>query len=135
MSVRVSVLQIDSSTVESISDRVDRVLGLIDQHAPGCDFMVLPELWNVGAFDLEATRQHAQTIDGKLPTLLAQKAFQHGIWLHGGSFCEQDGTDLYNTSVLYNAQGELAAYYRKVHVFTYAREPGHHDRGQGLHLG
>ncbi|MCH9677356.1 MAG: hypothetical protein K0U42_10725 [Actinomycetia bacterium] len=122
MSVRVSVLQIDSSTVESISDRVDRVLGLIDQHAPGCDFMVLPELWNVGAFDLEASRQHAQTIDGKLPTVLAQKAFQHGIWLHGGSFCEQDGTDLYNTSVLYNAQGELAAYYRKVHVFTYARE-------------
>ncbi len=122
MGVKVSVLQIDCSTSESVTDRVERVLGLIDQHAPDCDFMLLPELWNVGAFDLVASREHAQPIDGALPTALAQKAREHGIWLHGGSFCEQDGADLHNTSVLFNPQGELAAYYRKVHVFTYARE-------------
>jgi predicted amidohydrolase len=122
MSVKVAVLQIDCSTSESVSQRVERVLHLIDQQAADCDFMVLPELWNVGAFDLAASREHAQPIDGPLPTALALKARENGIWLHGGSFCEQDGDALHNTSVLFNPQGELAAYYRKVHVFTYARE-------------
>ncbi len=122
MSVKVAVLQIDCSTSEPAPERVERVLGLIDQQAPDCDFMLLPELWNVGAFDLEASRLQAQPIDGALPTSLAQKAREHGIWLHGGSFCEQDADALHNTSVLFNPQGELAAYYRKVHVFTYARE-------------
>ncbi len=122
MSVKVAVLQIDCGTSELVSNRVERVLDLIDQQAADCDFMVLPELWNVGAFDLEASRENAQPIDGALPTALAQKAREHGIWLHGGSFCEQDADTLHNTSVLFNPQGELAAYYRKVHVFTYARE-------------
>ena len=122
MGVTVKVLQIDCSTSESVPKRVERVLGLIDQQAPDCEFMLLPELWNVGAFDLEASREHAQPIDGALPTALARKARERGIWLHGGSFCKKDGADLHNTSVLFNPQGELAAYYRKVHVFTYARE-------------
>ena len=122
MGVRVKILQIDCSTSESVPKRVERVLGLIDQQAPDCEFMLLPELWNVGAFDLEASREHAQPIDGALPTALARKARERGIWLHGGSFCEKAGADLHNTSVLFNPQGELAAFYRKVHVFTYARE-------------
>lgn len=130
MNVRVSVLQIDCSTSESVSERIERVLGLVDQHADGCDFMVLPELWNVGAFDLEASREHAQPIDGSLPTVLSQKALEHGIWLHGGSFCERSVDALHNTSVLFNPQGELAAYYRKVHVFTYAREQDTMTPGQ-----
>jgi predicted amidohydrolase len=122
MDVRVAALQIDCSTHESVPQRVERVLGLIDQQASDCDFMVLPELWHVGAFELGASREYAQPIDGALPSALAQKAREHGIWLHGGSFCEQDSGALHNTSVLFNPQGELAAYYRKVHVFTYARE-------------
>ena len=122
MSVKVAVLQIDCSTSESVPNRVERVLDLIDRRAVDCDFMVLPELWNVGAFDLEASREHAQPIDGPLPTALALKASKHGIWLHGGSFCERDVDALHNTSVLFNPLGELAAYYRKVHVFK-ASEP------------
>jgi predicted amidohydrolase len=122
MDVKVAVLQIDCSTIESVPQRVERVLGLIDQQASDCDFMVLPELWNVGAFDLEASREHSQSMQGALPTALAQKAREHGIWLHGGSFCEKTPDALHNTSVLFNPDGELAAHYRKVHVFTYARE-------------
>lgn len=121
-SVRVAVLQIDCSTSESVPERVERVLDLIDQHASDCDFMLLPELWNVGAFELDASREHAQPINGTLSTALAQKAREHGIWLHGGSFCEKTASALHNTSVLFNPRGELAADYRKVHVFTYAGE-------------
>lgn len=122
MTVEVGVLQIDCSTGESADDRVNRVLALIDRHGPKTDLLLLPELWNAGAFDLTLNRDIAQPIDGPLPTALAAKAREHGIWLHGGSFCERDGDSLFNTSVLFNPLGELVTTYRKVHVFTYAGE-------------
>jgi predicted amidohydrolase len=122
MAVRMSVVQLDCSNVESPAARVDRVLNLLDELGDNSDFVLLPELWNAGAFNLEVSRAISQKIDGPLPTALSEKARQHGMWLHGGSFCESDGDSLYNTSVLFNPSGDLVARYRKVHVFTYARE-------------
>lgn len=95
---------------------------MLDLMSRESEFILLPELWNVGAFDLSSSRVHAQPIDGPLPTALAKKAKEFGVWIHGGSFCEKDGDLLFNTSVLFNDQGDLVARYRKVHVFTYANE-------------
>jgi predicted amidohydrolase len=131
MTVRMSVVQLDCSDIESPTARVSRVLNLLDELGENSDFVLLPELWNAGAFNLELNRSIAQGIDGPLPTALSEKARKYGIWIHGGSFCESDGDSLFNTSVLFNPSGDLVAKYRKVHVFTYAREqdvmtPGDH---------
>jgi predicted amidohydrolase len=77
-------------------------------------------LWHVGAFDVDAAREHAQPIDGPLVTALSGIAAQNQVWLHGGSFTEraEDGQH-YNTSVLFSPDGELAAAYRKVHLFGF----------------
>lgn len=121
--MRVGAIQLNCSTEESVEERVARALTLIDEAAPTHDLLVLPELWNTGAFDLDSSRLHAQPLDGPLPTALSDKARDHGIWLHGGSFCEVDSEGrLHNTSVLFDPSGELAAYYRKIHVFTYGGE-------------
>ena len=50
---------------------------------------------------------------------MAALAKQHGIWLHGGSFCEVDDGSYYNTSVLFSPQGDLRATYRKIHLFGF----------------
>ena len=51
--------------------------------------------------------------------------------LHGGSILERDGDKLYNTAVLFGAEGDLRATYRKIHRFGFdagearaARRPG-----------
>ena len=120
MTVRVALLQIDCSTTEPVYERVTRVLSLIDRTAPDVDMLILPELWHVGAFDVDAAREHAQPIDGPLVTSLAAMAAQHAVWLHGGSFCElaDDGSH-YNTSVLFAPDGELVVSYRKIHLFGF----------------
>lgn len=120
--VAITVLQVDCSTSESVAHRVERVLGLVEREAPGTEVMVLPELWNITAFDLASAAEHAQPLDGPLTTALSTLARKHTLWLHGGSFCEKDGDLLHNTSVLFDPSGELVAYYRKIHVFTYAGE-------------
>jgi predicted amidohydrolase len=120
MTVRIALIQLDCSTTEPVATRVTRTLELIETAAPDADIVVLPELWHVGAFDVDAAREHAQAIDGPLVQALGALAAQHAIWLHGGSFCEVDAEERhYNTSVMFSPDGELVASYRKVHLFGF----------------
>ena len=119
MSVTVALIQLNCTSAEPIYERVPHALKLIAQAATKAQFVVLPELWHVGAFDIEAAREHAQPINGPLVTDMAALAKQHGIWLHGGSFCEVDNGSYYNTSVLFSPQGDLRATYRKIHLFGF----------------
>ena len=120
MTVRVGLVQLDCSTRESVSARITRTLALVDQYAADCDLMVLPELWHVGAFDIEVARQNPQALDGPLVEALAALAGEHKIWLHGGSIAERsaDG-NFYNTSLMFAPDGELVATYRKIHLFGF----------------
>ncbi len=120
MSVRVALIQLDCSTSESVADRVTRTFELVERTASQADILVLPEMWHVGAHDVDAAREHAQPIDGPLVTGLAALAREHRIWLHGGSFCEVDADgNHFNTSVLFAPDGELVGTYRKVHLFGF----------------
>lgn len=120
MTVRVALVQVDCSTSEPVGQRIARTLALVDRHAPACDLMVLPELWHVGAFDIDGARENAQAIDGPLVEALAALAGEHKIWLHGGSIAERavDGS-FYNTSLMFAPDGELVASYRKIHLFGF----------------
>ena len=120
MTVRVALIQLDCSISEPPAHRVTRALALVDRTAveSDADLVILPELWHVGAFNTDGAREHAQSINGPLVTALGALASQHGIWLHGGSFCEiDDDGQHYNTSVLFAPDGVLVASYRKVHLF------------------
>ena len=119
MSVTVALIQLNCTSADPIYERVPHALKLIAKAATKAQFVVLPELWHVGAFDIEAAREHAQPINGPLVTDMAALAKQHGIWLHGGSFCEVDDGSYYNTSVLFSPQGDLRATYRKIHLFGF----------------
>ena len=88
MTVRVALVQLDCSAAEPVTHRVTRALALIDATAPTVDVVILPELWHVGAFEVDAAREHAQPIDGPLVQALSTLAREHGIWLHGGSLSE-----------------------------------------------
>lgn len=50
---------------------------------------------------------------------LRQLARQHSMWILGGGMPEQSSEDkrCYNTAVLLNPDGEVAAAYRKIHLF------------------
>ncbi len=120
MTVRVALVQLDCSSDEPVAERITRTLSLVDAVAKRADLVVLPELWHVGAFDVDAAREHAQPIDGPLVEALSGIAAQNGVWLHGGSFAERaDDGSHYNTSVLFGPDGDLAAAYRKVHLFGF----------------
>lgn len=120
MTVRVALVQLDCSTSEPASERTGRALSLIGGVAPDADLVILPELWQAGAFDIDGAREGTETIQGPTVKALSAVAAEHGIWLHGGSICEMSDDGLrYNTSLLFAPDGRLVATYRKIHLFGF----------------
>ncbi|MDF3301012.1 carbon-nitrogen family hydrolase [Streptomyces tropicalis] len=126
--MRASLIQIAVDKGESVEVRRLRVAALVREQA-GADLVVLPELWTTGAFAFESFGQAAEPLDGPTREAMAKAAADAGVWLHAGSIPERDpdGT-LYNTSLLLDPSGGLAAVYRKIHRFGF-------DRGEAVMMG
>lgn len=121
--VRVALVQADCSSGEGFDERVDRVLAETDRACEQADLVMLPELWSTAAFDLDCAREHAQPFDCPLVSRMSDIARKHSVWLHGGSFAEVvDSGEYFNTSVMFDPSGDVAAMYRKIHVFGYGGE-------------
>jgi predicted amidohydrolase len=95
----------------------DRLAALVRQ-AGACDLMVCPEMALTGyLFDSpESALAVAEPCGGRTFQLLAPLAREAGSWLVAG-YPEQAPEGLYNSAVVINPQGELAANYRKRLLF------------------
>ena len=84
----------------------------------GAELVALPE--NFAYMRREgAAIPCAQDLDGEIVTTLRRLAASHRIWLLGGSFPERisETERVYNTGVALRPDGEIAAVYRKIHLF------------------
>jgi len=90
---------------------------LQDAAARGAQLAVLPEMFNC-PYDIHCFRDYAEKIpSGETTKHLVSLARAHGLFLVGGSIPELSGELLYNTSVVFNPQGEIIARHRKAHLF------------------
>ncbi len=117
----VALVQLAQNTAtEAPPARVDRAIDLTRAACAGADLVVLPELWLAGAFDIHASKEFGEPLDGPLVEAFSDIAAQEKTWLHMGSFPERDAQGhTYNTSVLFDPDGTIAATYRKVHLFGF----------------
>jgi predicted amidohydrolase len=113
---RVALIQLDVNDWETVAERVERAATMVERLVD-VDLAVLPELWHVGAFDLDAARENAEPMDGLVITRMRAAAAKAGIWLHTGSFAELAAGLRYNTSVVLDPSGDILATYRKQHLF------------------
>ena len=114
--VRVAAVWLRPRNSKVASDSVDRFAEYIDQFAPQQrpDVIVLGEMINrVGVPG--APDQQAEPIPGPTTRRLAEQARRHKSWITF-SIVERDGSDLFNTAVLLNREGEIAGKYRKVQL-------------------
>lgn len=100
---------------------VDHALKLIDQ-APPSDLILLPEIWPCGFFSFDRYKRDSEAIDGSLVSTFKAVARKQKCHIFMGSMIEKDDQHLYNTSILLNPAGEIAARYRKIHLFGYQSE-------------
>jgi predicted amidohydrolase len=100
---------------------VGHALELIDR-APTSDLILLPEIWPCGFFSFDRYKRDSETIDGPIVSALKAAARKRKCHIFMGSMVESDGGHLYNTSILLNPAGAIAARYRKIHLFGYQSE-------------
>ncbi|MCB0915056.1 MAG: carbon-nitrogen family hydrolase [Actinobacteria bacterium] len=128
--MRVAMVQLDLGRAES---RPTELAG-VEHHVlaaaeRGAEFVILPELWRTGPFELEATLDLAEPPDGPTATAMAELASRADLWLHAGSVLTAEATEspdgsgsttaLYNTSLLFAPAGEMVTSYRKRHLFGF----------------
>jgi len=87
--------------------------------ARGAELLVLPENFAFMGEKDDESKAIAEPLDGPLLARYRALAKEHEIWLCLGGFPERGPADgrSFNTHVVVNADGEIAAAYRKLHLF------------------
>ncbi len=124
---KVALLQVSTDDNESVSDRITRVTNLTNEWANKVEFVVLPELWQVGAFRPDLFEEHALPTENELVKSFCQIAKNNNAWIHLGSYIERHDKGISNTALTINNLGEIVSQYRKIHLFGF-------DQGEAIML-
>ncbi|WP_326552397.1 carbon-nitrogen hydrolase family protein [Micromonospora sp. NBC_01813] len=114
--MRVAVCQLNSRDDQTANLSTARGL-LSEAAAGGADLAVLPEY--VDYLGTAERLPPPEPVDGTVGRFFADAARELGIWVVVGSFHERgpDPAHTYNTCLVFDRRGELAASYRKIHLY------------------
>lgn len=115
--MKVTSIQMERTTM-SKAEATAHALTLVDQ-ASSSDLILLPEMWPSGFFCFDRYPVDAEPIDGPVVQAFRKKAAAIRRYILMGSFVERAADELFNTSLLIDSQGRVAAVYRKIHLFGY----------------
>jgi predicted amidohydrolase len=114
--MRVAVCQVNSRDDRAANLAVARDL-VGRAAAAGADLAILPEY--VDYLGPAAGEPKPEPVDGEFAAFFAEAARELRMWVLAGSFHEasDDPGRTYNTSLLFDRLGTLAATYRKIHLY------------------
>ncbi|MEI6969907.1 MAG: carbon-nitrogen hydrolase family protein [bacterium] len=122
--LRVAVVQV-AAGLDSVRNmrRLEKVVSGVRS----ADIIALPEVFSVrgGTVDYLAA---AEPLDGPLIRGLCGLARRKAAWILAGSIIERARGRTYNTCVLIDRRGRIAATYRKMHLFDARLDDGTHVR-------
>lgn len=115
---RVALVQLEIRQDESRETRISRVESILTGLA-NADLVILPEIWATGYHNFALYKQESEPLDGQFARSMAALARKSQTYLLAGSMVEKDGFQHYNTSLLFDREGNLVAWYRKIHLFRW----------------
>ena len=124
MRLPVALVQLDATG--DVEANIDRAIALAAEAAAGgARLVVLPEYLHYRGDD-DGFRASARPIPGPFTEAFAEVARRHNAWILAGSVAEtsDDPGCPYNTSVLLDPNGSIAATYRKIHLFDVSVDDG-----------
>lgn len=115
MECRLGLVQLAAG--EDKAENLRRARAEIDRAArEGAELVILPEMF-CQPYETARFAEYAEAEGGPAQQMLSLAARENKVWLVGGSVCEVENGRYYNTSYVYNPQGDCVAKHRKVHLF------------------
>lgn len=117
----ISVALIQCSVEKIVHKQLQKIAEMIrDASQKGAKIICLPELFASPYFCQDENTEHftrAESIPGAISNFLSAQAKMNNIILLGGSIFELDPQgNRYNTSLIFDQQGNIKAKYRKMHI-------------------
>jgi len=114
--MRVAVCQLNARDDRAANLAAAEAL-LVRAAAAGADLALLPEY--VDYLGPDDRMPPAEPVDGEVGRFFAAVARRLGMWVIAGSFHEAgpDPAHTWNTSLVFDREGALAATYRKIHLY------------------
>ena len=81
------------------------------------DFIVLPEMFNCPYSNDKFIEYCEEEKTSRTISKISQLAHENNVYILAGSIPEKENANLYNTSYLFNRNGEIIAKHRKMHLF------------------
>lgn len=130
---RVAAIQMISTP--DIGQNIDTAARLIGEaKAQGAQMVLLPEYWAImGLREEDKVGQAEQMPAGRIQDFMAHMAKQHGVWLIGGTLplvAEPD--KVFNTTLVYDPQGQQLGRYDKIHLFGFAKGSESYDESRTI---
>jgi predicted amidohydrolase len=125
--LRVALVQLEAR--DDVDANLAKAAAMADEAARDADLVVLPEYVQFRGSD-DGYRASAREIPGPTTDPFAEIARRNGTWVLAGSHAERSGDPRrpYNTAILFDRDGRLAATYRKLHLFDVSVDDGPADR-------
>lgn len=133
----VAAIQTVSST--DLQGNLEQAAALLRQAAErGARMAVLPEYFCLmGRRDEDKVALREQPGQGPIQQFLSEAARRHGLWLVGGTLPLEspDSGRIYNTTLVYDPEGEQVARYDKIHLFGFRRGDESYDESVTIRPG
>lgn len=118
---KVSAVQMNSQSdkTTNIKQAEEIISQIVELENP--QLICLPETFDCLGGGAQHSQKQAEAFpDGEAYNAMANIAKKYNIWLHAGSMHELAGERWYNSSVVFNNEGQEVAKYRKIHLFDVA---------------
>ena len=113
--VRIACVQLaQKETKEQTYAHIRALTGTIPDGA--ADLIMLPEMWN-GPYEAKRFPSFAEVEGGPSWQFLSALAKEKRVYLCGGSIAERENECVYNTSYVFDPEGNMIAKHRKMHLF------------------
>jgi len=135
--MKVAAIQMVSTGI--LSENLAQARALLEQAAQeGAELAILPEYFClIGPHDADKLAIQEAFGAGPIQTFLADTARQLGLWLVGGTLplTAAKPDRVFNSTLVYNAQGEYVARYDKIHLFRFDNGVESYDESRVLDRG
>ncbi|MCF7924468.1 MAG: carbon-nitrogen hydrolase family protein [Candidatus Izimaplasma sp.] len=112
------ILVIQNSVKEKYSDNITNLNKLLSQtKSKKYDFIIFPEMF-VTPYELKYFKKYKHNKNSPIFDYLKEISRKYSSYVIGGSIPEAFNNNIYNTSYIFNREGEIIAKYRKIHLFS-----------------